>query len=971
MKKKRLLSMILAVALLLSGSISGFATDTDTLTEPNTVQDRLEQERSYFSGGQSLNGVVIDSIGTCSYPQSSETGYWQLRPEAEEMVALASSIGMDTIFYPVNPQMGSMYHSSYLKQNPALSKDGGFSLKDPLKSLIKESESSGLSLCAVISPFDLGNVSYNEEYNTRASDYPQLVKQNGNSLFLDPSQEEVWKLIGNLSLELVSNYKINGVVIDFNDCFTKYGASLPALKNIMLSVRDNVRRRSSVVKIGVIFPKEMMELFSQQEILSFLKELAAEECVDFIMPQIVGSVSGENAYEQELLVWKNMLQTLPQLALFPYQDASMVLAPRTEQTFYSDPQETLFRQFSTQTNSVYGCVINSMRNILLLPSLYSDMSTPQNSSLWYEDSFLKKTSGLTVGSPADTVTTSQSSYPITGSCDPNQPLYLNGQEYQGAYGEILPSGYFSFSVPLSVGINSFSLEQNGKKRTVTITRTDDTSQETTPINCIQPESTYPVNDEIVSSTTPSFLSCVAPSGAQVTARIGTEVYPLTQVNPSIPQGEPAKYTAPLYLEEDHEAEVRILGQVSYSMTYGGKISQQVSDGKLILLGSQQTAAVQLTAPVTPVFKDSSESEILYVLPEGTKDSIDRYTEDHFYLSSGGCIQKDSARILTSTADIYTLSKKVKNVVIQTTNRGEYITFVGASSAPCAVRYDAEERVVTLTLSHITQMNDRLNYLNSDLFEDIQVDKDEDQVHVTLKLKENMPFYGYQVSFHEGNMIVYFRSHLSEDPRGNTPPLQGMNIVIDAGHGGKDLGADSLMGIQGANEEALNLAVAEALYDRLDNLGANVFLTRSDHSAMAGLDRVMVAQYREADLFLSIHHCGNQKSGISISCNQFGEELAQQLSDQLSKQLQCSAQPVVQTSSYPGDVSLAPSLNIDLGNLMNPSDYARASSSVNIYRTAYQLAEIIFDYVDQSNVQYQVALRTPSQTTVPDDQIAQS
>ena len=93
---------------------------------------------------------------------------------------------------------------------------------------------------------------------------------------------------------------------------------------IMLSVRDNVRRRSSVVKIGVIFPKEMMELFSQQEILSFLKELAAEECVDFIMPQIVGSVSGENVYEQELLVWKNMLQTLPQLALFPYQDLSLI-----------------------------------------------------------------------------------------------------------------------------------------------------------------------------------------------------------------------------------------------------------------------------------------------------------------------------------------------------------------------------------------------------------------------------------------------------------------------------------------------------------------------------------------------------------------------------------------------------------------------------------------------------------------------
>lgn len=59
-------------------------------------------------------------------------------------------------------------------------------------------------------------------------------------------------------------------------------------------------------------------------------------------------------------------------------------------------------------------------------------------------------------------------------------------------------------------------------------------------------------------------------------------------------------------------------------------------------------------------------------------------------------------------------------------------------------------------------------------------------------------------------VLTFRKILVE----TTPPLQGMNIVIDAGHGGKDLGADSLMGIQGANEEALNLAVAEALYDRL-------------------------------------------------------------------------------------------------------------------------------------------------------------
>lgn len=56
-------------------------------------------------------------------------------------------------------------------------------------------------------------------------------------------------------------------------------------------------------------------------------------------------------------------------------------------------------------------------------------------------------------------------------------------------------------------------------------------------------------------------------------------------------------------------------------------------------------------------------------------------------------------------------------------------------------------------------------------------------------------------------MVYFRSHLSSDAKQTQQPLKGLNIVIDAGHGGQDIGSDSLLGNQSTDEEQLNLLMA--------------------------------------------------------------------------------------------------------------------------------------------------------------------
>ncbi|HEX8171122.1 MAG TPA: N-acetylmuramoyl-L-alanine amidase [Thermoanaerobaculia bacterium] len=76
------------------------------------------------------------------------------------------------------------------------------------------------------------------------------------------------------------------------------------------------------------------------------------------------------------------------------------------------------------------------------------------------------------------------------------------------------------------------------------------------------------------------------------------------------------------------------------------------------------------------------------------------------------------------------------------------------------------------------------------------------------------------------------------------------IVIDPGHGGKDVGA---IGPGGVLEKDVTLAVARKLADSLAaKTGARVVLTREDDSVVSLDQRTATANQYNADLFLSVH-----------------------------------------------------------------------------------------------------------------------
>lgn len=95
------------------------------------------------------------------------------------------------------------------------------------------------------------------------------------------------------------------------------------------------------------------------------------------------------------------------------------------------------------------------------------------------------------------------------------------------------------------------------------------------------------------------------------------------------------------------------------------------------------------------------------------------------------------------------------------------------------------------------------------------------------------------------------------------PASGKSIILDAGHGTPDEGAESK---NGTTEAEINLKITLEVQKLLEQSGSTVILTRSDENAIYDLDkktlrekkisdiknRVKIGNNSSADIFVSIH-----------------------------------------------------------------------------------------------------------------------
>ena len=164
------------------------------------------------------------------------------------------------------------------------------------------------------------------------------------------------------------------------------------------------------------------------------------------------------------------------------------------------------------------------------------------------------------------------------------------------------------------------------------------------------------------------------------------------------------------------------------------------------------------------------------------------------------------------------------------------------------------------------------------------------------------------------------------------PLVGKAIYLDAGHGGKDPGAY----YKDIYEEDINLSIVLKLRDKLESLGAIVYLTREDDYDLSNpnaslrkrsdlTNRANMINSSDADMYLSIHLNSSSNTswnGAQVFYDDINEnniKLANIFQKNFNKYLNSDRNAQEISTLYMYKRITKPGLLLELGFISNPNE----------------------------------------------------
>lgn len=176
------------------------------------------------------------------------------------------------------------------------------------------------------------------------------------------------------------------------------------------------------------------------------------------------------------------------------------------------------------------------------------------------------------------------------------------------------------------------------------------------------------------------------------------------------------------------------------------------------------------------------------------------------------------------------------------------------------------------------------------------------------------------------------------------------VVIDAGHGGKDPGATSVLGF---HEKGVNLAVAGKVASILKQRGVRAVLTRSNDRFIELEDRAAISNRYDPDLFVSLHADSSPSSstrGFTLYVARSASWSSRRAASAISKSLartgltsrgiqKADFRVLVQTQG--------PAVLVEMGYLSNGSEARLLRSSSFQSRLAQAIASGISDFLGRA------------------------
>ena len=185
----------------------------------------------------------------------------------------------------------------------------------------------------------------------------------------------------------------------------------------------------------------------------------------------------------------------------------------------------------------------------------------------------------------------------------------------------------------------------------------------------------------------------------------------------------------------------------------------------------------------------------------------------------------------------------------------------------------------------------------------------------------------------------------------------ITVVVDAGHGGGDMGAISLQGK--IAEKEITLAIARKIASINTNKQLNVLLTRDADIDQSLANRVAITKNNKADLFISIHVDATKNAtanGMSIwvardnfSNTNSSKILASALIHELGKDQTFPVLPQPQQREMGIKVlqeAVCPAVLIEAGNISNEKDLAYLQSPAGIETIARKILAAVETYANE-------------------------
>lgn len=539
-----------------------------------------------------------------------------------------------------------------------------------------------------------------------------------------------------------------------------------------------------------------------------------------------------------------------------------------------------------------------------------------------------------------------------GTADPGQPVLINGVPIA----DRSPAGHFAPSLPLELGLNTFTLSQGDQTLDLTITRVPSGPMLSDPPGFVA-DSLWPGVDVARQSDELLCLSAIGPASATVTAQLANQSLTLlpqaTSQLPSnaavlVDQNNPTNLNGPTVYQGCMTTErTGNLGQPTYRLVYQGRTETASAPGQVSILAPNQIEVAEVIAEAGVARTGPSTSySRLTPLPQGTRAQITGREGDWLRLDYGGWIRASETQRVGAAPP----QSLIRGVTSRRVGDWTEVSFPLQVPVPVSVYQTGE--TFTLTLHNTTPQTDTIFVGNDGLIERLDWRPIlPNQAEYTFHLATDQQ-WGYQLRY-EGTTLILSLKH---PPRLGRLPLQGTTILIDPGHGGDELGA---RGPNGIPEKAVNLDVSLLLQAALERRGATVMMTRTDDTASGPNDRAAQINRDQPTLALSIHYNALPDSGDALNTAGIGafwfhaqaHDLAQFLHDYLVTELDRPSYGVFWNNLALTRPHVAPSVLLELGFMINPTEFEWIIDPQAQAQLAETLAEGVAEWVQLRATHY--------------------